>query len=102
MKFDKPYLKNLSWLLDFAEPLDSIFGDLEFSTVEEISKRCFEKNNYVAPESEGLTLFRFDIETDVIPVLKQMANENVISIAKCGDIIASILRHKGKVILQPA
>ena len=102
MKFDKPYLMNLNWLMDFASPLDSIFGDVDESTVNEICKRCLEKNNYVAPKSEGLTIFRFDAFTDVIPVLKQMANEDVISNAECGNIIASILRYQGKVLLQPA
>jgi hypothetical protein len=102
MKFDKPYLVNLNWLMDFAKPLDSIFGDIEVSTVNEICKRCFKKNNYIAPKSDGLTIFRFDIVQDVIPVLKQMANEGAISNAECGNLIAKILRYQGYVLLQPA
>jgi hypothetical protein len=104
MKNDKPYLKNLEWLMDFALPMNLIFEEVEISdnTIEEINKRCFEKNCFVSPESDGITIFPFNITDDVIPVLKDMVFDNVISIAHCGDIIASILRYEGKVLLQTA
>jgi len=104
MKNNKPYLKKLGWLFDFALPLNWIFEEIEIdeNTVEEINKRCFVKNSFVSPKSDGLTIFFFNITEDVIPVLKDMVSEEVISIAHCGDIIAGIMKYEGKVLVQTA
>ena len=60
-EFEKPYFKKLGWLFDFALPLNWIFEEIEIdeNTVEEINKRCFVKNSFVSPKSDGLTIFFF-------------------------------------------